>query len=277
MNCSEVNDLLDRLMDDELSENQRQAMDAHALACPECAASIRSALQLKALFAQVPKEVDVPLQAQAKWRSAVRQASRQQGRRRMIRWVASAAAAVVVLVGISLSMNLRNAPKANEVAPLALENDAAQEIEAASLAANVSNTQSRVSSNSMGQDVAIVEADGIAFVEESENGMLAEPEADAEAHDSTTAHGAPTCELSIQVESVDTACNRIQDLVQEYEAKMDLQRVGDSQANIYVEIDSVNADDFLNAVVPMDSSGQPVEYPDLPEGGHMLVLLVIHR
>ena len=124
---------------------------------------------------------------------------------------------------------------------------------------------------------AIVEADGIAFVEESENGMLAEPEADAEAHDSTTAHGAPTCELSIQVESVDTACNRIQDLVQEYEAKMDLQRVGDSQANIYVEIDSVNADDFLNAVVPMDSSGQPVEYPDLPEGGHMLVLLVIHR
>ena len=274
MNCSEVNDLLDRLMDDELSDDQRQAMDAHALGCPECAASIRSTLQLKALFAQLPEEVDVPLQAQAKWRGAVRQASRQQGHRRMIRWVASAAAAVIVLVGISLSMNLRNAPKANDTALLALEENAAEEIAEASLATNGSNARP---GDGIGQDVAIVEADGLAIIEDSENGMLAEPEAEAEAHDSTAAHGAPTCELSIQVESVDTACNRIQDLVQEYEGTMDLQRVGDSQANIYVEIESVNADDFLNAVVPMDSSGQQVEYPDLPEEGHMLVLLVIHR
>ena len=37
MTCGEVNGLLDRLMDGELTEEERRAMEAHGRECPECA------------------------------------------------------------------------------------------------------------------------------------------------------------------------------------------------------------------------------------------------
>ena len=129
MTCEELNVLLDRLMDGELTEDERRALDAHGAECPECAGQIRATLQMKALFEEMEPEVDVPLAAQAGWRSAIRQeaeASREAqkpkraDRRRLIRWIGSAAAAVVVLVGVGLALNGSLSPrKSNDVAMLA--------------------------------------------------------------------------------------------------------------------------------------------------------------
>ena len=110
MTCGEVNGLLDRLMDGELTEEERRAMEAHGRECPECAEAIRATMRMKALFDEMEPEADVPLAAQAKWRGAVREAARQKNRARLIRWIGSAAAAVVVLAGVGLAMNLRGAP-----------------------------------------------------------------------------------------------------------------------------------------------------------------------
>ncbi len=110
MTCADVNGLLDRLMDGELTDEERRAMEAHGRECPDCAEAIRATTRMKALFDEMEPEADVPLAAQAKWRGAVREAARQKKRARLIRWVGSAAAAVVVLAGVGLAMNLRGAP-----------------------------------------------------------------------------------------------------------------------------------------------------------------------
>ena len=86
MNCAEVNGLLDFLMDGALDEGQRRALQAHAQTCPECAGAIRHAMQLKALFAEMEMEADVPLKAQAAWRNAVRAEEKRNRRRRFTRW-----------------------------------------------------------------------------------------------------------------------------------------------------------------------------------------------
>ena len=41
MDCTQVNSMLDMLMDDALSDEQRSAMGAHGRECPACAAAIR--------------------------------------------------------------------------------------------------------------------------------------------------------------------------------------------------------------------------------------------
>jgi len=123
--------MLDRLMDDELTEEERGALRAHGETCQACAGKIRAAMQMKALFEEMEPEVDVPLQAQAAWRAAVRREAGQtgqaglagqtgkagkaglDGRRRWVRWVGSAAAAVVVLAGVGLALSTRNAPREN--------------------------------------------------------------------------------------------------------------------------------------------------------------------
>ena len=110
MTCGEVSGLLDRLMDGELTDEERRAMEAHGRDCPDCAEAIRATARMKALFDEMEREADVPLAAQARWRGAVREAAKQKKRARMIRWIGSAAAAVVVLAGVGLAMNLRNAP-----------------------------------------------------------------------------------------------------------------------------------------------------------------------
>ena len=280
MNCSQVNDLLDQLMDGELSDEQRQAMEAHGRECAECAAAIRSTMQLKALFAEMSPEADVPLAAQAKWRNAVRDASKQGRQRHLRRWIASAAAAAVVLVGVSLAFSQRIAPKQSVDAMPALE--AAVGDEAVAISADGAG-EARLASNGVREDAvdsAVVEADGVAeeavAIDDDSNAMAAEEESESVggAYDGQRA---PVFELSLKVDNVDTACARIRELVQEYEGSADVQPVGDTGANIYVEITSDNAIDFLNAVLPLDGSGQTVELPDLSGGGRELLLLVLYQ
>ena len=94
MDCRQVNDMLDLLMDGALGDEEREAMEAHGRECPQCAAAIRATRQLKALFEQMEPEADVPLEAQAKWRGAVREASKRRKQKRLMRWIASAAAVI---------------------------------------------------------------------------------------------------------------------------------------------------------------------------------------
>ena len=293
MNCTEFNGMLDLLMDGALSDDQRRVMEAHGLECPECAAAMRSTLQMKALFDQMEPEVDVPLTAQAAWRGAVREASRRQKQKRMRRWIASAAAAVVVLAGVGLTLGLRGAPKQSAATP---SFEAQGVVEMADAAAPVSEKSVRpalaaggVASNARADAVAlneapgaVVEADGVADeasaaeepAEEKIAFVAGEAYADGEAASSQLA---PACELSIQVEDVSVACSRVCDLAQEYEAKADVQTVGDGGANVYVEIAGSNAGDFLSAVAAMDGSGKGVELPGLAQGDQVLILLVLHR
>ena len=292
MDCTEFNGMLDLLMDGALSDGQRHAMEAHGQGCPEYAAAMRSTLQMKALFDQMEPEVDVPLNVQAAWRGAVREASRRQKQKRMRRWIVSAAAAVVVLAGAGLTLGLRGAPKQSAATP-SFEAQSVVEMEDAAApvkekAARPVLASGNIVSNSTADAApaneapgAVVEADGVAgeavVLEESAEameGFMAEEEYASE--DAASSPLAPACELAIQVEDVGVACSRVCDLAQEYEAKADVQTVGDGGANVYVEIAGANAGDFLSAVAAMDGSGKGVDMPELAKGEQVLILLVLH-
>ena len=159
MTCNEASGLLDRLMDGELTEEERRELEAHGQKCPECAEAIRATLQMKALFAEMEPEVDVPLAAQAKWRGAVKEAARQDRRRRFTRWIASAAAAVVVLVGVGVGLrgglNPGQGVNKQSTVPQAVQEvaDAAQDI------AYESAALEEVAVNEPGA-MAVIETDG---------------------------------------------------------------------------------------------------------------------
>ena len=100
--------MLDLLLDDALDDKARADLEAHAGVCPECAAKLRAAEQLKAILNDALPEADVPLAAQAKWRAAVRaEAAEVQKRRKrgLTRTIGSVAAAAVVLVGVGIAIN----------------------------------------------------------------------------------------------------------------------------------------------------------------------------
>ena len=92
MNCEQVSACLDLLMDGELNDDMRRELDAHGQNCPACAKAIRDTLQLKALLSEMEPEVAVPLSAQAAWRGAVREEAARSKKRRLTRWIGSAAA-----------------------------------------------------------------------------------------------------------------------------------------------------------------------------------------
>ena len=99
--------LLDALIDGELTEEQRRAMDEHAAKCPECAEKARAAAQLKAMLGEALPEVDVPLETQAKWRRAVRAEAARQKKNRWMRAVSGVAAAMVLIAGVGFALNNR--------------------------------------------------------------------------------------------------------------------------------------------------------------------------
>lgn len=249
MNCSEVQALLDALMDGELSEAQRQAMASHGQICPECAEAIQTTLRLKALFDEASPEADVPLEVQARWRGAVRQAAKDRGRARLRRW-AAVAAAVVALVGVSVAVGLRGTPKRSAELMLA-----AEEIPMRSEPLALANGAAKG---------AVIETDGLE--------MAAYEEAPADA----AVERAPACEFALKVADIDKACARIRDLAQEYEGVADVQPLGADGANVYVALTSQDAAEFLSAVAPLDESGGEIALPVLSGVGQVLLLLALH-
>lgn len=303
MNCAEIGDLLDLLMDDALTDEQRLEMEAHGRECPACAEAIRTTMQMKALFAGMDTEADVPLQAQAKWRGAVKAEAARQKKRRMTRWIASAAAAIVAVAGIGLALNGRNAPGKDATLMAVEEPATAAEGNAFEVAGEASITaKAAVASNGLGDsageasgsaaesageameyavaDSAVVETDGaveaeVVPIDDEESGMVMIEEAEEPLFCAAAAQRSPACELTLHVNGVDTACDRIRDLVQEYEGAVDVQAQEDGGANVYIEIDGQNAGDFLNAVLPMDVSDEEPKLPELPGEGSLLLLLTI--
>lgn len=172
MTCEALNSLLDKLMDGELTEDERAAMEAHGAECPECAAQIRATLQMKALFEEMEPEADVPLQAQANWRNAVRAEAAKAKRRKLSRWIGSAAAAVVVLVGVGLAVNGSFSPKQPSAA-------------APMLAAEVDSVSERAAGEyDEAPEVGLIETDGEAALE-ADAGALYEAEEASEAEEVT--------------------------------------------------------------------------------------------
>ena len=156
MTCAEINGLLDRLMDGELSEEERRELAAHGETCPACADEIRATLQMKALFEEMEPEVDVPLAAQARWRRAVREDAAQRRRKRLTRWIGSVAAALVVLVGVGLALNGSLAPK-RDSASIMPAGDSAAEVEV------VQEAEDEDQATTLGEEpseATVVETDG---------------------------------------------------------------------------------------------------------------------
>lgn len=289
MDCEKLNGLLDKLMDGELTDDERAAMTAHGRECPDCAAAIRATLQMKALFDQMEPEADVPLAVQAKWRGAVREEAKQRRSRRLVRWVASAAAAVVAVVGIGLALGSNRAPKqAVDAAPLIEAEEAAegafmdeaefaQPLMAMDAGEGAAKTQRTALAADNAADMAapaagaVIEADGALEAEED----LVELEEAAPAECAALALRAPACELAIRVEDVETACARIRDLAEEYDGSLEEQPLGDGGENLYVELPADGAGDFLSAVAMMDVGDEAKADFELAGDGEILVLLSV--
>ncbi|MDO4866791.1 MAG: zf-HC2 domain-containing protein [Clostridia bacterium] len=262
MKCAEAQAMLDRLMDGELSEEERQALSAHGQGCPECAAAIRATMQMKALFEEMEPEVEVPLPAQAKWRQAVRVEAKRRSERTLYRRIGAAAAAVAVLAGAGWALNRDAAsPAAVPHSAMVVEEEAVL-TGAASEAADAEVAYEAAAGEFADAGAVVVEADGAVALEDEEAPMLA------------VAANSPVQEIAVEVEDVDAACGLIEDLVQEYEGTVDVQSSGDG-ANLYVELSPDNVDDFISALAPMDPSGEVLAAPESAEGDLAALLIVV--
>lgn len=230
MKCSEINHLLDLLMDDAISDEQMLQLRMHGESCPECADSIRAALEMKEMFAQMEEEVDVPLAAQAAWRRAVKAEASRKKMNRFYRAAGSIAAIAVLGVGIGWGVNMNN------MTPVA-------QPDTAIVMASGSNEETPMAKT------AVIQADGEPRTAETESIAAAR---------SMSADSAPMHEYQMTVENVDSACNHISDITAEYEGIIEIQRIDNesgSSANIYLSLPSENANDFMSAISHLDLSG----------------------
>ena len=205
-------------------------------------------------------EVDVPLPAQAAWRGAVRSETRRKRSRQLYRRFGAAAAAVVVLVGAGLGLGLKNTPKSGSAVMIVEE---AAEEQAYSIDAPAPAMAAGANDDvALEADYAVLEADGA----EAEVPMCA-----------AVAQRAPAHELEIRVEDVSKTCDLIADLVEEYEGAVEVQQAAEGSANLYVEMPANNLSDFLQAVLPMDVSGQAQAISEAEEKGDVALLLVVRE
>lgn len=265
VDCTELNAMLDGLMDDTLSESQRQALEAHGRECPECAEAILRTKQLKALFDEMEPEADVPLQAQARWREAVRGEAQRKGGRRLYRWLSAAAA--VLVVGIGVTVTTRGMIGSKSGAPMTAQTNAAEYV--AEGEAPLTARMAYVADEEYDMaESAVIEADGGA----------AEAAAPKSASMSAAGNGlrAPACELNLTVSDVEDACGLIRDLAAEYEAEVETQSMENGSSMLYVRIDAQVAPEFMKALIPIDTGNSKPQVPELSGEGTLLVLLTVN-
>lgn len=239
MDCTQVDRLLDALMDEAISRDDLSALEAHCENCPACAAKLNATRDMMRLFADMAPEADVPLNVQANWRRAVKEEARKKGgAQRVYRFVAGIAAALVVAIGATFALNQR--PVQNSATD-ALGTDAAR-------------------------SVAMIEADG-------QSDALSD-----ESIDTAVSRAMPMHELSMTVEDLDKTNAYMADLIREYEGDMDLQRFdedGRACANLYIDLPAENAAEFLNAAshYALDQAAMPKI--DVAAGERVSMLLVL--
>lgn len=99
MKCEEFRTMLDALLDDELSEQQRAELQEHADRCVDCKEELFLTERLKALTGNMKSEIVPPLPAQAAWRNAIRKEEKNKRFRKLYRIAGAVAAAAILLVG----------------------------------------------------------------------------------------------------------------------------------------------------------------------------------
>ena len=120
MNCIQVDQLLNDLMDEVISPDDLRALEAHCDDCPTCRSKLNATRDMLRLFADMAPEADVPLNVQAKWRSAVKAESKKVRAKGLYRWAAGIAAALVVAIGATFMLNMpQSATPLMEAAPMA--------------------------------------------------------------------------------------------------------------------------------------------------------------
>ena len=237
MTCNMFNEYLDRMMDNELSEEQLRALEDHAKECAECAEALAATKMMMETLSDMPEEIDVPLQAQAAWRKAVRteMAAKSNVRRKsFMRSFIAVAAALIVLVGVGF-VGRRNAKPVMETG-MNVQSDAIVE-------------------------TAVIMADGM----------------DEAAEVAMTEEAAPMIELEMKVEKLDDAGKYIADLASEYEGNAEVQMSeenGVACANLFVNIPAENVADFLQAAKSYDLSGAELTAPTEATGEIALLIVL---
>jgi len=141
MNCIEARELLDAYIDDDISAEDLRALTDHAQACDECMSELKAAELMREAFADMSDEEDVPLEAQAAWRRAVRNEAKKKQTRRVLRFVCAAAAALVLLVGGSRVYLEKHFVSANMV----VERDGSNETQLPSVAEETVSVMKKIS------------------------------------------------------------------------------------------------------------------------------------
>ena len=236
MDCNQVDRLLDALMDDVISQDEREALEAHCDACAACAAKLNATRDMMRLFADMAPEVDVPLQVQANWRKAVKAEAGKRGLRRFYRLAGGIAAVLVVALGTTFA--LRSRPAKVTAAPMM---DAA-----------------------MGQSVAMIEADGQTDEESIDTAVSrAMPMHEISM---TVKDIDKTCEYMSDL--VSEYEGEMDD--QRFEED------GKACANLYIEMPAENAAEFLNAAAHYDLDGEDaIPSDELTAGERVSMLLVL--
>lgn len=101
MNCSEFNQMLDLYIDGELSDSQREELEAHAAQCSACREKLADSEQLREILSHMDDDISVPLPAQAAWRNAVRIEAKRNRMKKVYSICGAVAAVCVLTVGMT--------------------------------------------------------------------------------------------------------------------------------------------------------------------------------
>lgn len=267
MNCTQIEQYLDVMMDGALSTEDLNAVEAHCRDCAACAEKLKVNRQMMRVFEEMAPEMDVPLAAQAAWRGAVKREAARKKQRHLYRYAAGIAAALVVAVGATFALKVP-AKDATSVRNLSVETAGEYGVDYEESYAAAYDAAPEEAS-----EAALIEADG-AVMDMADMAM----EADMGAR--SKAAGAPMHEVTMTVDDVERVCEYAQDLALEYEGHVDIQRFdedGAPCANIYVDLPAKNAGEFFEAIWHFDRSGAALEPIGMGAGGdgNLSVMLVL--
>ena len=274
MNCEQIDRWLDAMMDGEISTKDMNALEAHCESCAACAEKLKLNRQMMGMLSEMAPEIDVPLTAQAAWRSAVKAEAGKTRRARLYRVAGGIAAALVVAIGATFALrtpprNLTTETAVQESSKAMMDAEFAEEVPVmeAELAEEVPMMEAEAADEApmMGAEYAaaggaLIEADGAAMMMDASrrsSGMR---------------------EVEMVVEDLDRACEYMRDLVDEYEGSADIQRFdadGVPCANLYIEMPAGNAEEFLRAAAHYDTSGAEISADGFEGEGDISMLLVL--
>ena len=105
MKCEDFIRLIDAYIDGELDQDTVSEMLDHARECENCARELSAAEMLRDTLSGIDENIVPPLPAQAAWRNAIKAEARRKRMGRIYKICASAAAAVVLMVGLYAGLN----------------------------------------------------------------------------------------------------------------------------------------------------------------------------